>query len=436
MTFIMTYEEAVDYIESVPKFTTKNKPENTIEMIRRLGRPERNMKVIHVAGTNGKGSVCAFLSSMLVAGGKKTGLFISPHLVKINERFQIDNIPVTDEEFLAAYEKVWKVIQEMQADGFAHPAYFEILFAVCLVLFAQHGVEYAVLETGLGGRLDATNVVEHPLVCVLTSISLDHTEILGDTIGQIAWEKAGIIKEGVPVIYDGRHNPEAEAVIRKRAQEQHATAVGLHEEMYQILDKTDKSIDFRLNDLYYEKRKITVPYPAPYQAANASLALLAMEKVDPSHEISCDVRLQAMAETRWEGRMETVLPGVIVDGAHNADGVREFVRTLNGVQEGRRIVLLFSAVVEKNYDRMIRTICETGRVSEVIATQIEGGRIVPAGELAGVFRKYTDAAVTAVADIGEAFETALAKREDGLLFCVGSLYLVGKIKALIEERNI
>lgn len=431
----MTYEEAVSYIESVPKFTKKNKPENTVEMIERLGRPERKMKVIHVAGTNGKGSVCAFLSSMLTAGGKKTGLFISPHLVKINERFQINNVPVTDEEFLSAYEKVWQVIREMQADGFAHPAYFEILFAVCLVLFERHEVEYAVLETGLGGRLDATNIVEHPLACVITSISLDHTEILGDTIEQIAQEKAGIIKEGVPVIYDGCRGTAAEAVILGRAQKMHAPAVGLHKEMYEILDKTDKSIDFELDALYYEKRKITVPYPAPYQAENASLALLAMEAVDPEHKIPCDVRLQAMADTHWQGRMETILPGVIVDGAHNEDGVREFVRTLVGVQEGRRIVLLFSAVVEKNYEQMIRTICETGRLSEVVATQIEGKRIVPAGELAGIFRKYTDAEVTAEEDIGEAFEKALAKRGDGLLFCVGSLYLVGEIKALIEERN-
>lgn len=430
----MTYEEAVNYIESVPKFTTKNKPENTIEMVRRLGHPERKMKVIHIAGTNGKGSVCAFLSSMLVAGGKKTGLFISPHLVKINERFQINNVPVSDEDFLSAYEKVWKVIGEMQEDGFCHPAYFELLFAVCLVLFERHKVEYAVLETGLGGRLDATNIVERPLATVLTSISLDHTEILGDTIGQIAWEKAGIIKEGVPVIYDGR-NAVAEEVILKKAGEMHAPATGLHEEMYEILDKTDKSIDFRLNALYYEKRKVSVPYPAPYQAVNASLALLAMEKIDPEHTVSLETRLQAMADTHWQGRMETVLPGVIVDGAHNADGVREFVRTLNGVQEGRRIVLLFSAVVEKNYEQMIQTICQTGRLSEVIATQIEGKRIVPAQELAGIFRKYTDAEVTAVASVREAFETALAKRGEGLLFCVGSLYLVGEIKAVLEERN-
>lgn len=428
----MTYEEAVDYIYSVPKFTTKNKPEHTRELIDRLGGPDRDMKIIHVAGTNGKGSVCAFLSTMLAAGGKRTGLFISPHLIKINERFQINNVPVSDETFLKAYEEVAEVVKEMGKEGYAHPTYFEILFAVSMVIFREEKVEYVVLETGLGGRLDATNVVEHPLAVVITSISLDHTELLGDTVSEIAWEKAGIIKEGVPVIYDGS-NPEAEKVIRDRAKELHAEAFGVHEHMYQILNRTDKSIDFMLNAMYYGQRKITVPYMAQYQVMNSSLALAAMEKVDPSHEISLDTRIEAIGKTTWEGRMETVLPGVIVDGAHNEDGVREFVRTLLSVDKDRRVVMLFSAVVEKNYEKMVETICGTGRLNEVVVTEIHGDRVVAAEKLREVFRKYTDAPVTAVADIREAFETAMKKKGDGLLFCVGSLYLVGAVKEVIEE---
>lgn len=207
----MTYKEAEAYINSVPKFTSKNKPENTMELIRRLGHPERHMKVIHVAGTNGKGSVCAFLSSMLTEGGKRTGLFTSPHLVKINERFQINNEPVSDEIFLDAYERVMKLVEEMQKDGFYHPAYFELLFAIGMVIFEKAQVEYLILETGLGGRLDATNIVEKPVVTVITSISLDHTEILGDTIEEIAGEKAGIIKQGIPIVYDGREKQRRES---------------------------------------------------------------------------------------------------------------------------------------------------------------------------------------------------------------------------------
>lgn len=428
----MTYEEATAYIESVPKFTSKNEPGNTVELMRRLGRPERAMKIIHVAGTNGKGSVCAFLSSMLTAGGKKTGLFTSPHLVKINERFQIDHEQISDAEFLEAFETVRRVIREMQRDGFHHPAYFEILFAMGMLIFQKRGVEYLVMETGLGGRLDATNTVERPVAVVLTSISLEHTEYLGDTIAQIAWEKAGIIKEGVPVVYDGRCR-EAEEVILERARAMHAPAVGLHEDMYKILGRTDKSIDFMLNVGYYGHRVFTVPFPADYQAVNASLALLAMNAVDAGGEIPCDLRAEALAASRWPGRMETVLPGVILDGAHNADGVKEFVRTLSQVS-AQRVVLLFTAVSDKNYEEMIRTICGTGKLSEAVVTEIQGSRNVPSGRLAEIFRQYTDAPVRAVPDVRQAFAEARSLRRDGLLFCVGSLYLVGEIKGILEEE--
>ena len=430
----MTYKEAEAYINSVPKFTSKNKPENTMELIRRLGHPERSMKVIHVAGTNGKGSVCAFLSSMLTEGGKRTGLFTSPHLVKINERFQINNEPVSDEIFLNAYERVMKLVEEMQKDGFYHPAYFELLFAIGMVIFEEAQVEYLILETGLGGRLDATNIVEKPVVTVITSISLDHTEILGDTIEEIAGEKAGIIKQNIPIVYDGREK-RAEKVILQKAKEQNAKAVPLDEEKLSIQGSTDHSVDYVFDNPVYKGHLITVPYLAPYQVRNSALALLAMEEIDPQHEISLETRLQAIRDTRWQGRMETVLPGVIVDGAHNEDGVHEFVRTLRQVGSSRRIVMLFSAVVEKNYEEMVHTICETGCIQEVVVTEIHGSRIVPAEELAAVFRKFTNVPVTVISSIEEAFNTAMEKKGDGLLFCVGSLYLVGEVKKVIEEKK-
>ena len=430
----MTYKEAEAYINSVPKFTSKNKPENTMELIRRLGHPERSMKVIHVAGTNGKGSVCAFLSSMLTEGGKRTGLFTSPHLVKINERFQINNEPVSDEIFLNAYERVMKLVEEMQKDGFYHPAYFELLFAIGMVIFEEAQVEYLILETGLGGRLDATNIVEKPVVTVITSISLDHTEILGDTIEEIAGEKAGIIKQGIPIVYDGREK-RAEKVILQKAKEENAKAVPLYEEKLSIQGSTDHSVDYLFDESFYQGHVITVPYLAPYQVRNSALALLAMEEIDPQHEIGLETRLQAIRDTRWQGRMETVLPGVIVDGAHNEDGVHEFVRTLRQVGSSRRIVMLFSAVVEKNYEEMVHTICETGCIQEVVVTEIHGSRIVPAEELAAVFRKFTNVPVTVIHSIEEAFNTAMEKKGDGLLFCVGSLYLVGEVKKVIEEKK-
>lgn len=440
----MNYTEAVSYIEEVPKFTKKNKPENTLELVRRLGHPERGMKVIHVAGTNGKGSVCAFLSSILTRAGKKTGLFTSPHLVDLTERFQIDQVPVDHDSFTAAFARVKAEVDGMIADGYAHPAYFELLFAAGLLIFEQAGVEYLVLETGLGGRLDATNLVEHPLVCILTTISLDHMEYLGDTVSLIAGEKAGIIKEGVPVIYDGR-NPESEKVILEQAAKMHAPAFRYDDSMCEIIGKTDKSIDFILNCRYdkkntepaavlYDKVEVTVPYLAEYQVVNSSLAMMALRVIDPKRTVSDETVVRGIRKTRWQGRMETVMPDVVFDGAHNADGIREFIRTVKSVRQRRPVSLLFSAVVEKEYEKMIQTICESVDLSSVVVTQIEGARVVPADTLADVFRKYTKAEVASKPDVREAFSEALSRRGDSMLFCAGSLYLIGELKAIIKEK--
>lgn len=438
---IMNYTEAIDYIENIPKFTKKNKPENTLEMVRRLGHPEREWKVIHVAGTNGKGSVCAFLTSILQGAGKKVGLFTSPHLVELTERFQINGQQVAKEDFTEAFNRVKQVVDEMMADGYAHPAYFELLFGVGLLIFQKAGIEYLVLETGLGGRLDATNLVEHPIATVITSISMDHMEYLGDTIEKIASEKAGIIKEGVPVIYDGRV-PEVERVILEQAKRMHAPAYPYYSSMTEILDKTDKSIDFEL-DCHYDKKtegrldkmKITVPYLAEYQLVNSSLAVITAHVIDPEGTLTDEEIAEGIGRTRWQGRMETVLPGVVLDGAHNADGIREFIRTVQSVEQRMPVSVLFSAVADKEYETMIRTICESAHFSHVTVTQINGSRIVPAEELAGVFRKYTKAPVAVCPDVKQAFETALAARGEGMLFCAGSLYLVGELKAILRDRT-
>ena len=199
----MNYEEAVSYIDNIPKFTTKHPLEHTRMLMERLGNPSTGRKIIHVAGTNGKGSVCSYLDSMLRCGGKSVGLFTSPHLIRINARYIINGQNISDEAFLSAFEKVMEMVRRFVREGGDHPSYFELLFLMGMVIFDEADVEYIVLETGLGGRLDATNVVPHPLACIITSISRDHTEYLGETIPEIAGEKAGIIKPGVPVIYDG-----------------------------------------------------------------------------------------------------------------------------------------------------------------------------------------------------------------------------------------
>lgn len=430
----MNYKEIVDYIEEIPKFTSKNPLDHTKNLLNRLGNPQNTMKVIHVAGTNGKGSVCAYLDSMLRTGGYHVGLFTSPHLVKINERFKIDGVMVSDIQFVDAFEKVQAIIRKAQEDGLDHPSYFETLFLMCMVIFREAGVDYVVLETGLGGRLDATNTVDKPLACIITSISKDHVEYLGDTVAQIAGEKAGIIKPGVPVIYDGQ-NEEAGRVIRERAEELGSPAYALTEEMYEMLKNTREGIDFSFHCQYYKTVTISIPYIAAYQMMNASLAFFTMEQLQKDHGIPVEKLIQGIAETRWEGRMETILPGVIVDGAHNADGVARFVETACHFRKDNRITLLFSAVADKDYQEMIRTVSGKIRPQAVVATQIWGSRVVPAEQLAQLFADNGCEQVEAEPDVGKAFERACSLKGDGMLFCVGSLYLVGEIKAYLTKRD-
>ncbi len=431
---MMTYREAVNYIEETPKFTKKNTLENTKAILRCLGNPQEKMKILHVAGTNGKGSVCSFLASILRAAGKHTGLFTSPHLVDINERFVVDEEQVKDEQFLEAFHRVMDCIREIEEQGYAHPTYFEILFLIGMVLFERAGVEYLVLETGLGGRLDATNAVEHPLVTVITSISLDHTEYLGNTVAEIAGEKAGILKEGVPVVYDAS-NPEAAAVIRKRAKALHAPALGLGPEMYKISSMTDKHIDFSINSGYYDYIELSISSVAEYQVMNAAEAVTAIKVLDRGMEFKDDVIRQGIDAMRWQGRMETVLPGVIVDGAHNEAGVEEFVKTAKRLEKDYPVTLLFAAVDDKDYPRMIGTICRELCLKRVIVTEVGGYRRVDAQKSAELFRQAGVADTAAYKDAEEAFEAALKEKGDGILFCVGSLYLAGSIKSILRRMS-
>ena len=429
----MNYEEAVAYIEETPKFTTKNKLEHTKECLRRLGNPQKQFRVVHVAGTNGKGSTCAFLTSVFREAGYSCGLFTSPHLVVINERFQINEKNINNDTFLRAFEKVKNLADELVAEGNYHPTYFEFLFLMGMVIFADANVDYVILETGLGGKLDATTAVEEPIACVITSISFDHMQYLGNTIEAIAGEKAGIIVPGVPVIYDG-NNPAAAGVIRARAQELGSPYFEVKREDTKLIRNTRAGIDFSYENEYYGNTVFSLPFIAEYQVMNASLALKTIEVLKSQIKIPAEAIRKGLLETRWQGRMETVLPGVIVDGAHNEDGVEKFVETAVHFQKDYPLTLLFSAVDDKDYTDMIRTILGKISFQHVIVTQVGGYRKVPAEKLAEIFREEGCPTAEACDDVEEAFKKALAaKGEDGMLFCVGSLYLVGEIKTLILQ---
>lgn len=412
----------------------KHPPEHTRELLSRLGNPQEGIKIIHVAGTNGKGSVCAYLNAMLLAGGKKTGLFTSPHLVRINERFQINGEDVSDEQFLNAFLKVEKAAKEYEAEGEGHPSYFETLFLMGMLIFKEAGVEYLVMETGLGGRLDATNVVEKPLACIITSISRDHTEYLGDTLEAIAGEKAGIIKAGVPVIYDASQ-PGPASVIAAKAKEMGSPAWPMEPSFYEMKTQSREGITFTFAYPGGEKAELAIPYVAKYQMMNASLAFYMMHILQDVHDISKNVLAEGLSKIKWPCRMEMAAPGVIIDGAHNEDGIAQFVSTAGYFAKENEITILFTAVADKHYHEMIGEICEGIHPSHVVATQIDGSRVVPAEVLAEDFRKAGCTDVCAEPEIGAAYEKALGKKGSGMLFCVGSLYLAGELKAYLAKRN-
>lgn len=429
----MTYEEAVNYILEVPKFTKKNGLDNTRQLIRILGNPEKKMKIVHVAGTNGKGSVCAFTASMLTEAGYKTGLFTSPHLVKMNERFKIDGQDIKNQEFIEVFEIVKQAVEVLIEQGYAHPTFFELLFALALVYFRKHNVEYVVLETGLGGRLDSTNIIENPIITAITSISLDHTEYLGDSVEKIAAEKAGIIKTGVPVVV-GINQEAAVQVIEQVAKEKSAEILKIHKRDYKICEKTNKHIDFSLNVKYYGYVRVSLPYSAIYQVENAVEAIRIVEKLLDKDKFTPEMINQGFNKRLWQGRMEQVMEDIYFDGAHNEDGIRAFVETATNIAKDRECVLLFGAVKEKNYQEMIREIAQKVAFSEIVVTELKTERTMKAEQLKETFEQYTKSLVVCCKGAECAWKRALEyKGKEKVLFCAGSLYLIGELKAIIGE---
>ncbi len=437
---MMTYREAVSYIEGIPKFTKKHSLEHTKEFLRALGNPQKGQKVIHVAGTNGKGSVCVYIQAMLMAEGKQVGFFSSPHLVKINERFRLNGEPVDDETFLRVFGIVNDKIDEMSEAGFAHPSYFEFLFGMGMLVFQEMQPDYIILETGLGGRLDATNAVEEPVLTIITSISLDHVQYLGNTIAAIAGEKAGIIKKGIPLIFDGSSR-EACEVLKKQAERKGSKCREITNHAYELREITNKYIAFSRVNAYDGNIVWRLSNCGIYQMMNASIAIASMEQImgGSIEKAQYERWSRAIAEVTWEGRMEEVLPGVYLDGAHNPGAVtafcesvlaldKEMYREENNKQRAYPVIL-FSAVDDKEYEVMAEELCRRIPAKAYVVTEVFDRRRVPARKLAEIFRKYTDRPVFERADLHQAWETALACREgQGKVYCLGSLYLAGMVK--------
>ena len=425
-----TYGAAVDYINATPKFTTKNSREDTARFWERLGYPAKKSKILHIAGTNGKGSVCAYLSSVLGKAGISCGMFTSPHLVSMRERFVINGTIVSEADFLYAFGMVMEGVKGLPAAS--HPTFFELLFFMAMVLFEKYGVEYAVLETGLGGRLDATNVVEEKKLCIITSIGYDHMEYLGETLSEIAGEKAGIMRPGVFVVYPDRLE-EVTSVMEACAEKIGAKTFPIGKDAIKEMKIRHKTIDFSLHLHYYDYIGFTVSTSALYQVENASLAASALALLN-DRRITVSALQSGIREMVWEGRMEEILPSVYLDGAHNADGIQAFLETVKQHSCTGRRVLLYSTVRDKQYARVAGLLAQAGLFDEICLVPLQGERALPLAQLTDCFRQYTEFDIKEYERLDIALSELFTQKHDGdKVYIVGSLYLAGEVKALLRR---
>ena len=425
-----TYGAAVDYISATPKFTTKNSMEDTARFWAQLGYPAKNSKILHIAGTNGKGSVCAYLCSVLRKAGISCGMFTSPHLVSMRERFVINGEMVSEEDFLYAFRVVMGEVKRLATSY--HPTFFELLFFMAMTLFEKYGVEYVVLETGLGGRLDATNVVEEKKLCVITSIGYDHMEYLGETLARIAGEKAGIMRAGVPVVYPERQE-DVTRVMEEYAKKIGAETVPVGKAAIKEINIGHKTIDFSLHLHYYDYIGFTVSTSALYQMENASLAATALALLGDCR-ITASALQKGIGEMVWEGRMEEILPSVYLDGAHNVDGIYAFLETVKRHSCTGRRILLYSTVRDKQYARVAGLLAQAGLFDEICLVPLQGERALPLAHLTECFRQYTRFDIKAYERLDTALSELLTQKHDGdKVYIVGSLYLAGEVKALLRR---
>lgn len=435
--------QAEEYLEKIPMWTREKHSLTDIRaFLHEMGDSDRKLSIIHVVGTNGKGSVCAFLTSLYRNAGFRTGTFISPHLVTVRERFLLNNEMVSPGKLQAAFETVLETVNIMKEKGYSHPSYFEFLFYMAMALFADETPELVILETGLGGRLDATNVVENPLACVITSISLDHIMYLGDTIEAVAGEKAGIIKRQVPVIYDDTV-PEASEVIRERAVQMASKAYPVGKGDFSILETKDQGLSIRAEGEAAQAFAaagplvLEIPFEAPYQAENAMLAVktaVVLGQRERGFRLTEAQITEGIRTARWAGRMERAGENLYLDGAHNPGGIKAFIQAAASMaaRQKKKAYLLFGAVSDKDYRAMARLLCEGISWAGIGVVHIDSSRSMDTEVLAEAFSQAYKGPVRAFETAGEALREMKKQAGDELLFCAGSLYLIGELKVQLK----
>ena len=401
----MTYAEAIDFLYGLQLFGANFGLENTRELAALMGNPQAKLRFIHVAGTNGKGSTCALLESVYRAAGQRTGLFTSPHLVSFRERIQVNRRLIPEAEVVRYVRELQPLLRRLPADQ--HPTFFEVITVLALRHFAAEQCDLVIWETGLGGRLDATNIVM-PLASVITNIALDHQQWLGDTIAKIAAEKAGIIKPGLPVLTAAAH-PDALAVID-------ATARAKHSPLTVVTAAELPPGELAL--------------AGEHQRQNAALALATVAALQSQIPVAAEAIRTGLATVSWPGRLQLLpLPGgrrLLLDGAHNLAGMETLVTALKtfsgGLHPEVRPVFIFGALQDKEWPGLCRLLAPLADKIHVVP--VASGRTAAAAEIAAVFRALRPAAaVTPHAGLREAL---IACKDEPFVVVTGSLYLVGE----------
>lgn len=430
----MNYKQSLKYLEETHKFGMRLGLDNTKKLLELLGNPQDNLKIVHVAGTNGKGSVCSFISTILKEAGYKVGLYTSPYLETFTERIRVNGENIKEEDVARIISLIKEKIDEMVADGYDYPTEFEIVTAMAFYYYNEQNVDYVALEVGLGGRYDSTNVIDNTLVSVIVSISLDHTGILGDTIEKIAYEKAGIIKENSAVVCY-KQCKEVEEVIKDVCKENNAKYIEVDFDDIEIKksDIHSQIYDCSIMDKKYEN--IEIKLIGDHQINNSMVALSVIKYLKESKNINISeeaIRL-GLLNTKWPGRIEKIKenPMVIIDGAHNEDGAKSLAKALEKNFKGKDLTLLIGMLEDKDIDGVLEILMPNFK--RVITTTPDNPRAISSEQLKLKIEKYVSDVVSkpSISDAVE-YTLQISKPED-IVISAGSLYMIGEVRKLVKE---
>lgn len=428
----MKYEEALKYITGKNKFGKKHGLDGIKRLCEKLANPEKNLRCVHVAGTNGKGSTSVYIATALEKAGYKTGLYTSPFIYEFNERIKINNENIKDEELAEIMTEVKNVADGLAEEGYPQPTEFEVITAMAFLYFNRKKCDVVVLEVGLGGRFDSTNIIDSPLVSVICSIGYDHMQYLGDSLSQIAFEKCGIIKEKRPVVCYPLLAREAEETVRKISEEKNAELITCSPESIKIKKEDFCGSVFDACGI----ENIETMLCGKHQVYNAAVAVMVLYELKrQGFNINDDIIKEGIKSARWPARMEILKkePLLIFDGAHNVDGMECFVKNIRSLAENKKKIIILGMVKDKEYSKCIKLL--DGAADVLITSTLENPRRETAENLmAKAENLKCEKHITQ--NISEAIDKAFTLyKRDCVIFAVGSLYMANEIKMKIEENK-